>query len=89
MDLVYTRRMSVVPAFPYYFAEALTYLFAYHLANTFSGQERANSAMGMWMREKLPWAIGKDNNRKRRNVRGERTLLTDNAHYYDPFGYSK
>lgn len=89
LDLVYTKMMSVVPHFPYYFAEALTYLLGYHLASTFGGTERANQALTIWIQEKLPWAIGKDNNRKRNNVKGESSLTTDYGYLYDPYGYSR
>lgn len=89
LDLIYTKRMTVIPHLPYYFAEAITYLFAYHLSSTQGGSERADRSMAMWIQQKLPWAIGKDNDRRRNNVKGISTLTTDDAHFYDPFGYSK
>ena len=89
VDLVYTKMMSQIIAFPQYFADALGYLFGYYLSMTFGGLDRANAIYGMWMERMLPRAIEKDHDRKRRNVRGEKTLTSDAGDIYDPFGYSK
>jgi len=89
MDLLYTKRLTAVTLMPSYFADAVSYLFAYHLSNTFGGQDRADKAFMMWMQVKLPWAIAKDNKRRRHNVEGRKTLTQDDGYIHDPYGYSR
>ncbi len=86
LSIVYTKYFREIAYYPLYFAQALSYLLAYYLAQNFGGQERASWAYQMWSTLKLPWAIGKDQDRGRENVKGEATLTSETA-VYDPWGF--
>jgi hypothetical protein len=88
MDLVYTRRITVVPYLPDYFARAIAYLLAFYLANTFGGQERSTWASQYWETIAQPKAADRDKMFRAPSVRGESELVDPDAVFYDPYGLS-
>lgn len=87
LSLVYTKRITTVAFLPQYFTLALEYLMAFNLATTFGGAERAAWAYAMYFNTRLPWAVEKDNERRRPNVKGTATLLTEDF-VQDPWNRS-
>jgi len=86
IDIVYTKRITVVSRLPYYFANALAYLYAYYLGTAFGGAERAGWAYQMYSQKELQRAIGQDHDLKRKSIKGEREL-TGEPLVYDPWGF--
>jgi hypothetical protein len=77
LDMVYTKKIEIVEHLPYYFADAVSYLLGYHLADTFGGTERAGILFQMFNQQALPKAIARDRQVGRQSLRGLNTFTSD------------
>ena len=76
LEMVYTKRITVVPRLPDYFTNALSYLYAYYLATSFGGIERANWAFQTYIAKEQIANI-QDRKIQRKNVKGQSVLVSE------------
>ena len=77
LECVYTKRITVINKLPQYFQRALSYLFAYYLAETFTGTERSMYLYAMYNDREKGLAIASDRAMETKSVKGEYSLLDE------------